>query len=49
MRRLRIPQTAVLLFAGVALGVTLLTATFLVRRGQLGLYFEPGSWRTRFS
>jgi hypothetical protein len=45
MRRLRIPQVAVLLFAGVALGVVLLTVTFLLRRGQLGLFFERGDAR----
>ena len=45
MRRLRIPQTAMLLFAGVGLGVLLLTVAFLVRRGQLGLFFERGDAR----
>jgi hypothetical protein len=45
MRRLRIPQTAVLLFAGVALGVVLLTVALLLRTGQLGLFFERGDAR----
>ncbi len=45
MRRLRIPQTAILLFVGVALGVLLLTIAFVLRQGELGLFFERGDAR----
>ena len=40
----KIALAAALLFAGVGLGVLLLTAAFLQRRGQL-LFFERGDAR----
>jgi hypothetical protein len=45
MRRARISPVAALLGGGVGLGVVLLTAFFLVRKGQVGGFFERSDAR----